>query len=85
MRDKESQMDDTSKENNFLVDWKRGINQYEVQMERKRGTLREADVEHWTLNVKFTLPSPHIPYGIHMEWIYSMDSTWIPYGICFDI
>ena len=33
----------------------------------------------------FTLPFPHIPYGIHMEWIYSMDSTWIPYGICFTI
>jgi hypothetical protein len=28
-----------------------------------------------------TLPCPHIPYGIHMEWIYSMDSTWIPYGM----
>ena len=26
----------------------------------------------------FTLPSPHIPYGIHVEWTYSMDSTWIP-------
>jgi hypothetical protein len=29
-----------------------------------------------------TLLSPHIPCGIHVEWIYSMDSTWIPHGIC---
>ena len=39
----------------------------------------------YVVAAKFTLPSPHIPYGFHMEWIYSMDSTWIPYGICFDI
>src|SRR5205807_2471958 len=26
-----------------------------------------------------TLLCPHIPGGIHMEWFYSMNSTWIPY------
>src|SRR6266571_3875577 len=34
-----------------------------------------------------TLLSPLIPYGIHMEWIYSMDSMWnmyIPSGIYVD-
>src|SRR6266568_1247776 len=32
-------------------------------------------------NFHSTLLSPLIPYGIHVEWIYSMDSTWIPYGM----
>src|SRR6266571_9184141 len=32
----------------------------------------------------FTVPPYSIwnPYGIHMEWIYSMESTWNPCGIC---
>ena len=28
-----------------------------------------------------TLPCPHIPHGIHMEWIYSMWNPWNPHGI----
>src|SRR6267378_1002599 len=27
-----------------------------------------------------TLLPPHIPYGIHMEWIHSMWNPWIPHG-----
>src|SRR6266571_2279177 len=31
-----------------------------------------------------TLLCPHIPGGIHMEWFYSMNSTWIPYIFFID-
>src|SRR6266704_2606387 len=31
-----------------------------------------------------TLLCPHIPGGIHMEWFYSMNSTWIPYIFFMD-
>src|SRR6267378_1918068 len=27
-----------------------------------------------------TLLPPHIPYGIHVEWIHSMWNPWIPHG-----
>ncbi len=31
-----------------------------------------------------TLLCHHIPGGIHMEWFYSMNSTWIPYIFFMD-
>src|SRR5438445_8686623 len=37
---------------------------------------------HIILEFISTLLSPLIPYGIHVEWIYSMESTWNPCGIC---
>jgi hypothetical protein len=31
-----------------------------------------------------TLPCPHIPYGFHVEWKYSMDSTWNMFGFLME-
>ena len=42
----------------------------------------------WSLHLTSTLPLPHIPYGIHMEYVLhinqafiTMDFIWIPCGI----
>ena len=39
------------KEHNLGRGWQRGINWYQVQSGRKRGTSQEVDIEHWTLDV----------------------------------